>query len=71
MSMVSAVATPMKYEGIPSGENTSRIDVDDAFVVLKEYSCGMGHNIGVIFQSPMNLPVFWECEDHEVIAYES
>lgn len=71
MFKVSAVATPVKCEGIPSEGSTSHIDVDEAFIVMKEYSCGMGHNFEVVFESPIGLPVFWECEKHEVISYES
>lgn len=71
MSMVSAVATPVRCSGIPSGMSANHIDVDDAYIVFKEYSCIKGHNFEVAFESPINLPVFWECDQHEVISYES
>lgn len=71
MSIVSAVATPIHCDGAPSQSTTAHIDIDDAYTVSKEYSCVKGHNFEVVFESPIDLPVFWECEDHEVIAYES
>lgn len=71
MSMVSAVATPVRCAGSPSESTTAHIDIDDAFVVTKQYSCGWGHSFDVDFDAPINLPVLWECEIHEVIAFES
>lgn len=71
MSMVTAVATPICCEGVPSSIEVGNIDIDDAFIVTKEYSCIKGHNFTVSFESPINLPVLWECADHEVISYEA
>lgn len=68
--MMSAVATPLKCEGIPS-RKAVHVSVDDEYVAYKEYSCIMGHNFEIAFESPYNLPVFWECGEHEVISYES
>lgn len=71
MSMITAVATPIFCDGVPSHAGVGSIDVEDAFSVTKSYFCSQGHDFSVIFQSPINLPVLWECADHEVIAYES
>lgn len=71
MSIVSAVATPVLCDGTPSQSTTTHIDVDDAYTITKEYACVKGHNFDVVFESPFNLPVLWECDEHEVIAYES
>lgn len=70
MSMVSAVMTPINCEGIPSNESTKCTEVDDSYIVSKTYQCITGHDFTVDFESPLDLPVFWECADHEIISYE-
>lgn len=72
MSMMMAIATPINSGGVPSYQSMGTVSMDDRYVVSKEYSClNGGHNFEVGFESPINMPVFWECPDHEVIAYEA
>lgn len=71
MSMTAAIETPVRCAGVPSVHNTPTIDIDDQFVVNKSYLCSKGHSFELTFASPFNLPVFWECEDHEIIAFEN
>lgn len=72
MSMMMAVATPLNSGEVPSYRSMGTVSMDDRYVVSKEYSCISGaHNFEVGFESPINMPVFWECPDHEVIAYEA
>jgi hypothetical protein len=70
MSMTAAIETPVRCSGVPSVHNTPTIDIDDQFVVTKSYLCSKGHSFELTFSSPYNLPVFWECEDHEIVAFE-
>lgn len=71
MSIMAAIETPIRSAGIPSVHTSPTIDIDDEFVVAKSYTCSKGHNFELTFSSPYNLPVFWECEEHEIIAFEN
>ena len=73
--MMTAVRTPIHCanNGIPSLGNAETISIDESFAIGKTYKCGHaeGHEFVVVFDSPLDMPVFWECPDHEVIAFEN
>lgn len=70
MSTMAAVDTPLRCPGIPSNNSVATIDIDDKFVTKKAYWCTKGHNFSVDFASPIDLPMFWECERHGIVAFE-
>lgn len=70
MSTMAAVDTPLKCPGIPSIGSVATIDIDDKFVIPKAYWCTKGHNFSVDFAAPIDLPSFWECEKHGIVAFE-
>lgn len=70
MSIMTVINTPVKCAGVPTIHNIATIDMDDEFVISKAYHCSKGHEFELTFSSPYNLPVFWECSEHEIIAFE-
>ncbi|MBC9703605.1 MAG: RNA polymerase-binding protein RbpA [Enterococcus sp.] len=67
---MAAVDTPLKCPGIPSISSAATINIDDEFVISKAYWCTKGHNFNVDFAAPIDLPVFWECNEHGIVAFE-
>lgn len=58
--------------GVPRNSTSSTINLNDSYpVVSKGYDCSQGHNFDVTFESPIDMPVLWECPSCETIAFES
>lgn len=70
---IFAISTPVRCAGVPSDLNATQIMADEDYVVWKDYKCGIkeGHIFTVTFDSPLDLPVMWECAEHEVVAFEA
>lgn len=70
MSIMPAVDTPLRCPGIPSTRSVATVNIEDADAISKAYWCTKGHNFDVVFASPLDLPMFWECDEHEIVAFE-
>lgn len=58
--------------GVPRNSSCKQISLHDEYpVVEKEYNCSQGHVFSILFESPVHMPVLWECPDCETIAFES
>lgn len=62
----------VSLNGVPRNSTCVNIDVNDNYpVVYKNYECSQGHDFNLAFESPIDMPVLWECPSCETIAFES
>lgn len=58
--------------GVPRNESCEQISLHDDYpVVEKGYKCSQKHDFTIIFESPVDMPVLWECPTCETIAFEA
>lgn len=68
---ITAIRT-VGRNGIPRTSTCKQISVHDEYpVVEKTYHCSTGHDFAILFESPIDMPVFWECPSCEIIAFEA
>lgn len=71
--ILQAISTDVKYDGVPRFEASTVVLVDSEFAIHKRFVCLQKTNcdpIDILFDSPENLPVFWECPHCTAIAPE-